>query len=447
MASTEKSGPIRAEHFASVQAQIDKALAQSDLDAVVSNLLAALHSLFTPCIFFLHRDDALKTWSECGLPAGTPIFDKPIAVPDGGALSDLLHSGAPAALAAQALPAELSAAGFSETDEQYVLAPVIIRERPAGLLLLGAVESASDAQVDFVRTTADRLAEALAARLGGTSSPVPEPAPLTDVSDAVAEWVRNAAARMPLRPGTEHFAAGVLDGPLPAWREMEDWQGLDDRLLACSHIPIFGAGTETKTAEEAIAILPLDLLCALAVTDALKALYVADGAGREMEAMWEHAACTALTAYELARPCGLAPTECFVVALLRSAGMLAIYRALPDRFAEIRDRIHSEKRGWNDMARDVLLIDPADLAALLARAWNFPPQLSAHVASPQPGRDVATVAALAADLSDRSGKGLFPGGPTDLRQVKTIPALGLTPKQVTDLENDLALLLPWAATL
>lgn len=95
-----------------------------------------------------------------------------------------------------------------------------------------------------------------------------------------------------------------------------------------------------------------------------------------LRGFWEHSLGCAAAAGALAKVTGLASVEEAVAAgLLHDLGKVALWKELPDVFADVLARAERERRSFRAVERELIGIDHSDIAAWLVEGWRFPPCL------------------------------------------------------------------------
>jgi len=111
----------------------------------------------------------------------------------------------------------------------------------------------------------------------------------------------------------------------------------------------------------------------------------------DFEIYWRHAVTTAVGARLLASAAGSrCAEEAFVTGLLSNIGVLAAVRCAPDLYGAVLEEARTSSRPIEEIERDRLTIDRAQMAAELLSDWGIPPMICDAVSSrvvPQPDLD------------------------------------------------------------
>ena len=109
-------------------------------------------------------------------------------------------------------------------------------------------------------------------------------------------------------------------------------------VLRLANSPLMGVRSEIRSILQAVVVLGLDRIKALAAVLSLR-LFVTTGKSSEaMRACWRHSLATAILSERLARFVHLDSDACYTAGLLHDIGRLALLRSSPEKYLEVLDR-------------------------------------------------------------------------------------------------------------
>jgi len=159
---------------------------------------------------------------------------------------------------------------------------------------------------------------------------------------------------------------------------------LTARLLRVANSPLYGLSTQIDTVSRAVTVLGTQQVRNLALaTSACKSF---DGIPNElvsMESFWEHSILCALCARTLALKCLKHQREAvFVAGLLHDIGQLVLYRTLPDLSRQTLEACldSSDELEPQEVEREIIGFDHAEVGSELARSWSLPSSLQECIA-------------------------------------------------------------------
>jgi putative nucleotidyltransferase with HDIG domain len=149
---------------------------------------------------------------------------------------------------------------------------------------------------------------------------------------------------------------------------------LTSRILKVSNSPYYGQSQRVVSIGQAVSLLGVNRIKALALSLSLYDLTAKIGSHVDHREFWRHSLNVACTAELLARQVSLdLAEEAFVCGCLHDIGILALDQVCPDKYAEVC-RAAAEHGDIVSAERAVLDTDHAAVGELLARMWNFPPE-------------------------------------------------------------------------
>lgn len=198
--------------------------------------------------------------------------------------------------------------------------------------------------------------------------------------DAVLSGVRN----LPSLPAVVVELLQSMDNEDADTRQLAEKlsrdQALSAKVLRLANSSFYGLRGKVVSINDAIVVLGLHgvrtLATAAAVTGVFSAKLAASGSIYGMDVFWRHSIAVALFAKALARHKKLNEGNAFTAGLLHDIGRLALACCFPAHLAAVEaDRVATGD-SWLAAERRVLGFNHAEVGALLADYWSFPPLLS-----------------------------------------------------------------------
>jgi len=158
-------------------------------------------------------------------------------------------------------------------------------------------------------------------------------------------------------------------------------QALTAKTLRLANSSLYGLQVKVTTIQQAITYLGFqttrNLITAAAVTGCF-----AEGAckGFDHKAFWRHSIATAACAKILARHMRFNQDYAFTAGLLHDIGRLALATHFPEQFNAALALQLREKLAPLQAERQVMGTDHAQVGALVAVHWNFPPDIAQAIA-------------------------------------------------------------------
>jgi putative nucleotidyltransferase with HDIG domain len=163
-------------------------------------------------------------------------------------------------------------------------------------------------------------------------------------------------------------------------------------VLRLANSPLIGMRGEIKSVMQAVMMLGLERIKALATTLSLRAFLTNTGSSEALLASWRHNLATAILCERLARILVLDGDACYTAGLVHDIGRLALLSAFPDKY----DRILSVQQGDDldllQCERSIFDIDHCQAGKWILEQWDFPEELCAvaflHHQKPQPNTSI-----------------------------------------------------------
>ncbi|BBO88390.1 HDOD domain-containing protein [Desulfosarcina ovata] len=153
---------------------------------------------------------------------------------------------------------------------------------------------------------------------------------------------------------------------------------LTANLLKLANSAYFGLPGKIGDAKQAIVYLGMtqvvDLILLVSCADTFKGSH--SGYGLDRGALWESAICAAILANALSEKKGFKSTGLtFTGALLRDIGKVVIDQHVKSAMPQIMERVETQHISFMAAERQVLGVDHAQVGAMVAKRWHFPPLL------------------------------------------------------------------------
>lgn len=155
-------------------------------------------------------------------------------------------------------------------------------------------------------------------------------------------------------------------------------QALAAKVLRTVNSSYYGLSKRCTTIRQAIVYLGLNAVKTLALSftlvDCINGLDNEDVTFDFLD-YWRRALHTAAAARQIARfAARIVPEEAFLAALLQDVGMVALYRALGDRYLQCIDLTKGDHRKLVDVEQNAFALDHAAMGSEMAQRWNLPVQ-------------------------------------------------------------------------
>lgn len=158
-------------------------------------------------------------------------------------------------------------------------------------------------------------------------------------------------------------------------------QALSLKVLKTVNSSFYGLRKPCASINQAIVMLGMSAVKTLALGFSLVSSLAKDkAAGFDYESYWHRALISGVAGKCIAAEarCG-ADEEAFLGGLLQDVGMIALYQALGQEYADILKQANGEHRQLARLEMQQLEISHADIGAHLATRWKLPPMLIAPI--------------------------------------------------------------------
>jgi putative nucleotidyltransferase with HDIG domain len=179
--------------------------------------------------------------------------------------------------------------------------------------------------------------------------------------------------RVPMREGTALELLSLLDEPEVSASDVALRVGTDPvlaaRCLRLANSPYFGLGGRVGDLNQAVVLLGISVIRALALTTAA-GLFV--DPKRMPDGFWDHSVSVAAAASLLARHRGVPVGEAFSAGLLHDVGAALLFRHDPERYDVVLTAAGFDEGRRCALERAVFGLDHAGAGAIALGAWGLP---------------------------------------------------------------------------
>ena len=171
---------------------------------------------------------------------------------------------------------------------------------------------------------------------------------------------------------------------------------------------LFGVAKEIKTVQNAVVILGLDFIKALAVTVGMRSYVKSAMRIPILRSCWHHSVATALLSRELATASRASGDEAYTAGLLHDIGRIGLMASYPPAYANMLSVSYEYSFDVMEFERDLFDIDHCEAGAWLAEEWGLPKTIALvaqhHHEEPVPHKvDILNFVALGCRLADTLG--------------------------------------------
>jgi putative nucleotidyltransferase with HDIG domain len=155
-------------------------------------------------------------------------------------------------------------------------------------------------------------------------------------------------------------------------------QSLTATILKMANSAFYGHARRVTTITEAVVLLGFSAVKSLAVSSHGSRVMGGSlpGYGLQQGELWRHSVAVAFTARRLAVEVRLAPVEeAFVAGLLHDIGKTVLSGFMENAFDEVTRIAHERRIPFHEVEAELLGFDHAQLGAIVASGWSFPPEL------------------------------------------------------------------------
>jgi len=152
-------------------------------------------------------------------------------------------------------------------------------------------------------------------------------------------------------------------------------QALSAKILKIVNSAMYSLRCEVSTVSHAVSVLGVDTVKAVIMAASVEwVFHTAKDLTQKLLA--EHSWGTALAARAIARRAGYGNVEeALIAGLVHDIGKPVMMKNLHDRYGTILGEVYANRAGFYEQEMETFGFSHAHVGALLAKRWNFPPQL------------------------------------------------------------------------
>jgi len=150
---------------------------------------------------------------------------------------------------------------------------------------------------------------------------------------------------------------------------------LSARVLRLANSAFYGMARDVHSIQEAVVVLGMRTTKSLSLVAAsFPWLHVAlKGKGLSPRLLWNHClACASFSKALALKKSNIDPEQAFCIGLLHDIGTVALYLTLEDQFNLMIKQTQIDPRPFDEIEREVLGFDHAELGAALGESWSLP---------------------------------------------------------------------------
>lgn len=160
-------------------------------------------------------------------------------------------------------------------------------------------------------------------------------------------------------------------------------------VLRLANSPLIGMRTEIKSVMQAVMMLGLERIKALATTLALRTFLTAAPPTAPLLGCWRHNLATAILCERLARIMQMDSDACYTAGLLHDIGRLALLCDFPEKYQQVLSMEATEGFDLLQCEKSIFDIDHCEAGKWILEEWEFPKDLREvaflHHQDPSPG--------------------------------------------------------------
>lgn len=158
-------------------------------------------------------------------------------------------------------------------------------------------------------------------------------------------------------------------------------QGMTGQILKISNSAMFGMKREVRTLTHAIMLLGFDTIRSIVVAAATKNMYTKKSStGFKEKLIWENSIGSALIARGVAEQFrDMDKEEAFIGGLMHNIGKTILNTKMPDEYNEVMVTAYNENRPIDELEREMLGFDHAELGYCILKQWNLSESLATAV--------------------------------------------------------------------
>jgi HD-like signal output (HDOD) protein len=160
-------------------------------------------------------------------------------------------------------------------------------------------------------------------------------------------------------------------------RIMAGDQALAAMVLKLANSAYYGYARKIESLPDAVVLLGFASVKNLAITASITRLLASDRDefGQFRRSIFDHSLCTAIGARVLGRARRISGEKAFVAGLLHDLGLIVLVCYRKELFRQLVDTMEARQVGVHEVEEEILGFSHAELGALVAAEWKFPPGL------------------------------------------------------------------------
>jgi HD-like signal output (HDOD) protein len=152
--------------------------------------------------------------------------------------------------------------------------------------------------------------------------------------------------------------------------------GMTTRVLRLVNSPFYGAGREITTVTQAVTLLGIRSVTALALSSSVYQVTSDWSSSLDRVRFWRHSIEVAIASRKVAEAINYAcPEEAFVAGLLHNIGLLALESSFPEAFVHIWQKVESPHQLY-DLEQEELGTDHIRVGQFILEQWKLPSDLT-----------------------------------------------------------------------
>jgi putative nucleotidyltransferase with HDIG domain len=146
-------------------------------------------------------------------------------------------------------------------------------------------------------------------------------------------------------------------------------------VLRLANSPLIGMRSEINSVMQAVMMLGLERIKALATTLALRTFLTAAIPSSALLGCWRHNLATAILCDRLGRILQMDSDACYTAGLLHDVGRLALLSAFPQKYERVLSMEHSQDFDLLQCEKSIFDIDHCEAGKWILEQWEFPQEL------------------------------------------------------------------------
>ncbi|MBI5582927.1 MAG: HDOD domain-containing protein [Deltaproteobacteria bacterium] len=200
------------------------------------------------------------------------------------------------------------------------------------------------------------------------------------------EVIVHSIDQLPPLPAIIHQALQRINDPKASAQDVVEIiqydQGITSQVLKVCNSAYFNLRRQVHSLREALVLLGFNTLMQIMLNKSFHGVLSRSCQGYDLDtgALWKHSVSCAILTEIIARRLQQEPdSRLFTAGLLHDMGKVVLSANVRETFAAIKNLVREQGYSFVAAEREVLGIDHAELGALIAEKWKFPPAIIAAV--------------------------------------------------------------------